>query len=280
MTTTAAAPHATAEQRLTAAEIAALDPYQLMAALGKSVIHPGGQRSTEELLDLAAVKPGERVLDVGCGVATTATELAARVGCSVVAVDIDEAMLTRARRTVELADAGDRVQVQRGDVLALEFDNEEFDAVIVEAVTMFVDRPRAVSEITRVCRRGGRIVDHEFIWRKPPSPAAREIFTKQVCPGISFDSAEDWITLYEQAGVRDLQSTTGPFAMMTPAGFLHDEGPLGAARIFATAFSRLSYLRKMAWLTPRMIRAMPYLGYVVVGGTRPNQATSTEATTN
>jgi protein-L-isoaspartate O-methyltransferase len=117
MTTTAAAPHATAEQRLTAAEIAALDPYQLMAALGKSVIHPGGQRSTEELLDLAAVKPGERVLDVGCGVATTATELAARVGCSVVAVDIDEAMLTRARRTVELADAGDRVQVQRGDVL-------------------------------------------------------------------------------------------------------------------------------------------------------------------
>ena len=173
MTATTAAAPATAERRLTPAQIAALDPYQMMAALGKSVIHPGGRRSTEELLDLAAVKPGERVLDIGCGVASTATELAASVGCSVLAVDIDEAMLARAQRTVELADAGDRVQVQRGDVLALEFYDDEFDAVIVEAVTMFVDRPRAVAEITRVCRRGGRIVDHEFIWRKPPSRAAR-----------------------------------------------------------------------------------------------------------
>jgi ubiquinone/menaquinone biosynthesis C-methylase UbiE len=268
MTATTAPAPAMAERRLTVAEIAALDPYQLMAALGKSVIHPGGRRSTEELLDLAAVKPHERVLDIGCGVATTATELAASVGCSVLAVDIDEAMLARARRTVDLADARHRVKVQRGDVLALEFDDEAFDAVIVEAVTMFVDRPRAVSEITRVCRRGGRIVDHEFIWRKAPSPAAREIFTEQVCPGISVDSAEDWMRLYEQAGVGDLQSTTGPFAMMTPAGFLHDEGLLGTARIFATALSRLTYLRKMAWLMPRMIRSMPYLGYVVVGGTR------------
>jgi ubiquinone/menaquinone biosynthesis C-methylase UbiE len=277
-TTTAAAPTPT-ERRLTPAQIAALDPYQLMAALGKSVIHPGGRRSTEELLDLAAIKPDERVLDIGCGVATTAAELAASVGCKVVAVDIDEAMLTKARQTVELAGTGDRVKVLKGDVLALEFDDEEFDAVIVEAVTMFVDRPRAVSEITRVCRRGGRIVDHEFIWRKPPSPAAREIFTEQVCPGISFDSAEDWIRLYERAGVSNLRSTTGPFAMMTPAGFLHDEGVLGSARIFATAFSRLSHVRKMAWLMPRMIRSMPYLGYVVVSGTRAEPATTTEQTT-
>jgi hypothetical protein len=38
----------------------------------------------------------------------------------------------------------------------------------------------------------------------------------------------------------------------------------------AKALSRPSYVRKMAWLMPQMMRAMPYLGYVVVGGTRPN----------
>jgi hypothetical protein len=70
------------------------------------------------------------------------------------------------------------------------------------------------------------------------------------------------------AGLEELQTTTGPFAMMTPAGFLADEGALETARFVAKAISRPAYIRKMAWLMPRMLRALPYLGYVVVGGRR------------
>jgi len=43
---------------LTAAEIAGLDPYALMAVLGKRVIHPGGRRSTEELSRLGGPASG------------------------------------------------------------------------------------------------------------------------------------------------------------------------------------------------------------------------------
>lgn len=76
MTTTVEPPRTTerqpdaAKRRLTAAEIRALDPYQLMAELVKTVIHPGGGRSTDELLAMAALKPGQRVLDAGCGIGT------------------------------------------------------------------------------------------------------------------------------------------------------------------------------------------------------------------
>jgi hypothetical protein len=45
-------------RRLSTAEILALDPYQLMAELGKTVIHPGGGRSTRELLDMAGLQAG------------------------------------------------------------------------------------------------------------------------------------------------------------------------------------------------------------------------------
>jgi 2-polyprenyl-3-methyl-5-hydroxy-6-metoxy-1,4-benzoquinol methylase len=48
-----------------------LDPYAFLAVLGKRVIHPGGRGSTDRLLQLAALRPGERVLDIGCGVGTT-----------------------------------------------------------------------------------------------------------------------------------------------------------------------------------------------------------------
>jgi len=54
------------KSRLTAAEVEALDPYALMAVLGKRVIHPGGRSSTEELLACADFQAGQRVLDVGC----------------------------------------------------------------------------------------------------------------------------------------------------------------------------------------------------------------------
>lgn len=86
--------------RLTAAQIAELDPYQFMAELGKRVIHPGGRRSTEELLEFAQIGSGERILDVGCGVGTTAAEIAERFDCEVAAVDVDAAMLAKARKTI------------------------------------------------------------------------------------------------------------------------------------------------------------------------------------
>ena len=257
-----------AKQRLTAAEIRALDPYQLMAELGKTVIHPGGGRSTAELLEIARIQPHHRVLDAGCGIGTTAAQIAERYGCQVVAVDIKDANCARARRTVAHHRVADRVEIRRGDIEQLEFDDESFDLVIVEAVTMFVHRKRAALEVVRVCRRGGRVVDHEFIWRKPPPAGARELFMGKVCPGIDFDTEADWTRLYSAAGLIDLETATGPFAMMTPAGFVRDEGVAGTAGFIARSVSRPAYVQKMARLMPRMLRALPYLGYVVVGGTR------------
>jgi ubiquinone/menaquinone biosynthesis C-methylase UbiE len=94
-------------------------------------------------------------------------------------------MLQRAQEAVQVAGLEDRVHFQQGDILALNFPDGAFDVVIAEAVTMFVDRPRAARELIRVCRPGGRVLATEFIWRRPPSKEAREIFLGQVCPGSS-----------------------------------------------------------------------------------------------
>ena len=66
----------------------------------------------------------------------------------------------------------------------------------------------------------------------------------------------------------EVQVETGPFDMMTPQGFLHDEGFANGAAVMRRAMSRLSYARKMAWLMPRVARAVPYLGYILVSRTR------------
>ena len=256
--------------RLAAKDIAALDPYKFMAVIGKRVIHPGGRASTESLLGRAQITDTTRVLDVGCGVATTAVEIAARHGATVTAVDISPVMLERATANARAAGVAHLVTVEEGDILNLGYADESFDVVIAEAVTMFVDRARAAEELARVTKPGGRVLATEFFWREPPTAEAKEIFLGQVCPGLEFDTIDDWVWIYEGAGLTGLETETGPFEMMTPKGFLGDEGFAHCLGIIGRVASRPAHMKKMAWLMPRMAKAVPYLGYIVVAGTKPN----------
>ena len=103
--------------KLAPEDIAKLDPYKFMAVVGKRVIHPGGRASTDELLARANITADSRVLDVGCGVATTAVEIARRHQAQVTAVDIAPLMLERAEANVAAAHLAERVSVAHGDIL-------------------------------------------------------------------------------------------------------------------------------------------------------------------
>ncbi len=257
------------QTRLSAREVESLDPYQLFAYLGKRVIHPGGRRATEQLFELAELGPGMKVLDIGCGVGTTAIQAARRFRCRVTAGDISPLMLGLARTSVERAHVGHLVEVAEADLLSLPYPSGCFDRVIAEAVTMFVDRPAAAAQLVRVCRPRGIVVATEFLWRRPPVPEAREALLGQVCPGMTFDTLEDWLSIYRRAGLVDIETRSGPFEMMTPGGFLADEGVVNGARVAARTLSQMACARRMAWLMPRIAKAVPYLGYLVVAGRRP-----------
>ena len=85
---------------------------------------------------------------------------------------------------------------------------------------MFVERSRAARELVRVCKPGGRVLATEFYWRKPPTPEARQLFLGEVCPGLQFDSVDDWVDLYTSAGLVNVQVDNGPtiFAIAVSQG--------------------------------------------------------------
>ena len=112
-----------------------------------------------------------RILDVGCGTG----EISARVAelfptAQLLGVDLDEGHLERAR--ARCAAFGERVRFQRGDALALEFADAQFDLVICRHLLQAVpSAPRAVAEMSRVARPGGTLhliaEDYGMLWCYP-----------------------------------------------------------------------------------------------------------------
>jgi SAM-dependent methyltransferase len=234
--------------------------------LGKRVIHPGSRRSTQQLLELAGLAAGQHVLDIGCGVATTAIQAAQRFHAHVTAADLSPLMLARAHRNVAAGLDG-HVKVEQADILPLPYPDGAFGRIIAEAITMFVDRPWATAELARVCRPDGRVLATEFCWQRHRRPRPARRSSARSVPGLQVDTVQRWSQLDPPPGSPASRSPTA-VRDDDPRGFLADEGLTHALAIAARAMSRPSYLRKMAWLMPRMQRAVPHLGCVVIGATK------------
>jgi SAM-dependent methyltransferase len=112
-----------------------------------------------EVMDRAAIRTGERILDVGCGCGHTSLELAERVGPkgSVVGLDISGPMLESARARASTSDSNNIAFVQ-ADAQTYDFGTEAVDRIFSRfGVMFFSDPPAAFHNLLGALRPGGSL---------------------------------------------------------------------------------------------------------------------------
>jgi SAM-dependent methyltransferase len=120
-----------------------------------------------DLVSLADLRPGERVLDVACGTGVVARLAGERVGAGgqITGLDLNEGMLEVARSLPSPAGAAAVVWVQ-GSALAMRLPDASFDVVLCQqGVQFFPDRPLALREMIRVLVPNGRVL--ASVWEGP-----------------------------------------------------------------------------------------------------------------
>jgi len=118
----------------------------------------------ERVVDLIAARPGQKILDVGCGVGGPMRAIAAKSRSNIVGITINEYQVGRARAHNKKAGLDSICEVVCGNFLQMPFSDESFDgAYSIEATCHAPKLEDVYSEIFRVLKPGGMYVSYEWV---------------------------------------------------------------------------------------------------------------------
>ncbi|WP_457423728.1 bifunctional demethylmenaquinone methyltransferase/2-methoxy-6-polyprenyl-1,4-benzoquinol methylase UbiE [Roseateles sp. P5_E7] len=194
--------------------------YDLMNDLMSAGLHRAWKAYTVQVANL---KPGERVLDIAGGTGDLARAFARKVGESgvVVHTDINEAMLRQGRD--RLLDEGLILPTSLADAEKLPFKSESFDLVAVAfGLRNMTHKDLALAEMCRVLKPGGRLLVLEFSRIAEPLRKPYDWYSFNILPKLGSlfaGDAESYKYLAESIRMHPDQATLK--ALMKTAGFGH-----------------------------------------------------------
>ena len=167
----------------------------------------------ETTLDLAGVKAGDGVLEVGCGTGTLTLAARRRVGPTGKAfgIDVIPGMIEASQR--KAAQANEQITFQLGSIDAIPFSENLFEVVMCSFMIFHMSektRRKGLAEIQRVLKPGGRLLVVDMAL--PAQPVAKAI-VRRLFGGAPPDLRE-LLPLMDAAGFSDLESGPVKFRIL------------------------------------------------------------------
>lgn len=161
------------------------------------------------LAERAAVRPGDRVLDAGCGVGGSSLWLARERDAEVVGITPVASQVAMARRYAARRGLADRVRFEQADYAATSFPDAGFDVVwVLEALCHAPSKAAFYREAARLLRPGGRLVVAEYLRTDRPVDEVGERLLHEWLDGWAIpdiDSPDEHRAHLAAAGFTDIR---------------------------------------------------------------------------
>lgn len=198
--------------------------YDLVGQWNIPIVHSGGLKATDELLEMCRVNKKSNLLDVGCGTGFTACLTAKKYNCHVVGIDMSEPMVARSTEKARKENLT-KVEFQVADVTQLPFEDQFFDVVIMESFLNILGKAdiikKALDEISRVTKPGGRVGANELFADESTPPELleriRELLKNSMGPGqgLAQYTPTEFKKFFEDAGLHVTQMVKKPPTSVT-----------------------------------------------------------------
>jgi len=205
----------------------------LQAVWGEGFLSPGGEPEVARLIGDAELT-GLAVLDIGCGAGGIDLALVRNHGAAyVTGIDVEDTVLTCARKLVERANLGARIGVAKVAPGPLPFPPGSFDVVFSkDSIVHIPDKHALMRELYRVLRPGGRFIASDWLMGHDGAPSP-DMAAYIEAEGLNFGMASParYEDALRSAGFRDI-SVTSRNAWYRDAAQQELErlrGPVGAA---------------------------------------------------
>ena len=155
-----------------------------VAMAGERLTVPTPQAAVERMVELAEIRPGDKVYDLGCGDGRIVITAAQRHGVKAVGVDIDPAQVARSRENAERGGVENLVTIVEGDIYQTDFGDADVVFLYLQP-----DLLRGLIPQLRQMKPGARIVTFDFgIDGAKPAHVERGAFgERQHCTIYKYD---------------------------------------------------------------------------------------------
>ena len=155
------------------------------------------------------IRPGQRILDAGCGIGGSSIWLAKTFGVEVVGITPVASQVERARRYAQEQGIPDRVSFEQQDYTHTTFPQASFDVVWgMESLCHAPSKQLVLVESRRLLRPGGRIGIVEYMRTNRPLAASDEALLHSWLSGWAIPdiaTSHEWLGWAQEAGFQDMQ---------------------------------------------------------------------------